>query len=247
MARPVGRAGLLRVHGARPRHRRAVDRRPEAPAGPHRALAREGAVRERHRQLRDALDEPRHRRPRVEALVPRIRPRHRARRGGGRHPRGPHQRRRSDRVLEAGHGLDARGRVLHARQRCGDDRRDHVVHQHVEPLGHARGGPARPQGDREGPQGEAVGQDHARARLEGRHRLLRQVGAHEGPRRARLLHGRLRLHDVHRQLGPPHRGGLGSGQRARPRRDRGALGQPQLRGPHQPRREDELPSRRRRS
>ena len=41
--------------------------------------------------------------------------------------------------------------------------------------------------------------------------------------------------------GPLDRGDLGGGQRERPRRHRGALGQPQLRGPHQPRREDELP------
>ena len=34
---------------------------------------------------------------------------------------------------------------------------------------------------------------------------------------------------------------ISAGQRERPRRHRGALGQPQLRGPHQPRREDELP------
>ena len=37
VARPVGRAGVLRVRRARPRHGRAVDRRPEAPAGPGRA------------------------------------------------------------------------------------------------------------------------------------------------------------------------------------------------------------------
>ncbi len=41
--------------------------------------------------------------------------------------------------------------------------------------------------------------------------------------------------------GPLARGDLGGDQRERPRRHRGALGQPQLRGPHQPRREDELP------
>ena len=93
----------------------------------------------------------------------------------------------------------------------------------------------------EGPQGQAVGQDHARARLEGRHRLLREGRPHQRPRGPRLLHGRLRLHDLHRQLRPAHRGGLGRDQRERPRRHRGALGQPQLRGSHQPRREDELP------
>ena len=47
LARRLARAGLQRVHGARPLDGRPVDRRPEAPAGPHRALAGEAAVRER--------------------------------------------------------------------------------------------------------------------------------------------------------------------------------------------------------
>ena len=86
-----------------------------------------------------------------------------------------------------------------------------------------------------------MGQDHARARIEGRHRLLREGRSHRRPRGPRLLHRRLRLHHLHRQHRPADRRGLGRGQRQRPRRHRGALGQPQLRGPHQPRREDELP------
>ena len=77
--------------------------------------------------------------------------------------------------------------------------------------------------------------------LEGRHRLLREGRPDPGSRRPRLLHGRLRLHDLHRQLRPPHRGGLGGDPGERSRRHRRPLGQPQLRGPHQPRREDELP------
>ena len=36
--------------------------------------------------------------------------------------------------------------------------------------------------------------------LEGRHRLLREGRSHAGPRGPRLLHRRLRLHDLHRQL-----------------------------------------------
>ena len=46
------RAGVLRVPRARPVHRRAVDRRPEAPAGPHRAVAGQGAVPARPADLR---------------------------------------------------------------------------------------------------------------------------------------------------------------------------------------------------
>ena len=52
---------------------------------------------------------------------------------------------------------------------------------------------------------------------------------------------RLRLHDLHRQLRPAHPRGQRRRQRERPRGRLGAVGQPQLRGPDQPRREDELP------
>ena len=54
------------------------------------------------------------------------------------------------------------------------------------------------------------------------------------PGEARLPPRRLRLHHVHRQLGPAVGGDLRGGQRQRPHRGVGALGQPQLRGPHQP-------------
>ena len=61
----------------------------------------------------------------------------------------------------------------------------------------------------EGPHVEAVGQDHARPGLEGRHRLLREGRTHRRPRGPRLLHRRLRLHDLHRQLRPAARRDLG--------------------------------------
>ena len=87
----------------------------------------------------------------------------------------------------------------------------------------------------------AVGQDVDGARLQGRHRLLRE-GRHVAlPREARLPPRRLRLHDVHRQLRPAERRDLEGDQRQRPRRRLGPVGQPQLRGPDQPRRQDELP------
>ena len=97
------------------------------------------------------------------------------------------------------------------------------------------------EGGRARPDPQAVGQDHARARVEGRHRLLRPLRTDALPREARLQPRRLRLHHLHRQLRPDHRRGVGGGERGRPRRHRGALGQPQLRGPDQPRRQDELP------
>ena len=58
---------------------------------------------------------------------------------------------------------------------------------------------------------------------------------------AGLLPGRLRLHHLHRQHRTAARGDLEGHQRQRPVGHRGALGQPQLRGPHLPRRQDELP------
>ena len=62
-----------------------------------------------------------------------------------------------------------------------------------------------------------------------------------GARGARLPPGGLRLHHLHRQLGSAGLGDLRGHPGQRPRRHRGAVGQPQLRGPHQPGREDELP------
>ena len=91
------------------------------------------------------------------------------------------------------------------------------------------------------PELQAVGEDVAGAGLEGRDEVPRPRRADRRPRGARLSSRRLRLHDVHRQLGAAAALGVGGGRRERPRRRLGAVGQPQLRGPHQPRREDELP------
>ena len=97
---------------------------------------------------------------------------------------------------------------VHPRPRRGHDRRDHVVHQHLQPVGDDRRGPARQERRREGPPAQAVGQDHARPRLEGGLRLLREGRPDAVPRQARVQPGRLRLHHVHRQLRPAHPGGL---------------------------------------
>ncbi len=86
-----------------------------------------------------------------------------------------------------------------------------------------------------------MGQDHAGSGVESGHRLLREGRSHRLPRRPRVLHRRLRLHDLHRQLGALLDRDLDRGAGQRPRRHRRAVGQPQLRGPHQPRRQDELP------
>ena len=77
--------------------------------------------------------------------------------------------------------------------------------------------------------------------LEGRHRVPGARGADRAARAARLLARRLRLHDVHRQLRAAAGGDLARDRRARPDRLLGAVGQPQLRGAHPPRGQDELP------
>ena len=121
------------------------------------------------------------------------------------------------------------------------DRLDHQLHQHLQPVGDDGGRHAGQERRRPRPDGGPVGQDVDGAGLQGRLRLLRE-GRHVAlPREARLPPGRLRLHHLHRQLRSAVRRDLRGHQRERPRRRLGALGQPQLRGPDQPRREDELP------
>ena len=77
--------------------------------------------------------------------------------------------------------------------------------------------------------------------LEGRDRVPRPGGTDRVPRGARISPRRLRVHDLHRQQRAAAGGDLRRGQLERPGGGLGAVGQPQLRGPDQPRREDELP------
>ena len=147
-------------------------------------------------------------------------------------------------------GSDRRGRAAcrspgipgdpaRARRRAHDDpdrvcrdRRDHLVHEHVEPDGDGRGRPAGT--ERGGPRAprRTGRQDVARARVACRDRVPRGGRAHGAARDARVRPGGLRLHDVHRQLGTARRGGRRGGRGERPRCRRGPVGQPQLRGPH---------------
>ena len=128
-----------------------------------------------------------------------------------------------------------------ARPRARRDRGHHELYQHVEPVGDDRRRAAR-QGRRgAGPRGQAVGEDVLGAGLEGRHGVLRPGGPDRVPGAAWLPPRGLRLYDLHRQLGPALGRDLRGGQRRGPRGRLGAVGQPQLRGPHQPRRTDELP------
>ncbi len=193
-------AAVLRIPRARPVDGRAVDRRPEASAGPHRAQPCEDDVRRDTARLCDREDE---RQPRARL---------------DRFPR----------------------RLRHPERRCGD-RLDHLVHQHLEPLGHDRGRPHRAQRRGEGPQAQAMGQDLARPGIAGRGRLLEAGWPAGGPRPPRLPARRLWLRHMHRQFRAAAAGDLRSDQRERPHGDRRAVGQPQLRRPHQPGRQDELP------
>ena len=141
---------------------------------------------------------------------------------------------------EIGQARAGRGPQARSRPRRRGDRRDHVLHQHVEPERDDRRRPARPQGGREGPDRQAVGEDLARARLAGRRRISRQVRPAEGSRQARLQPGRLRLHHLHRQFRAAGAGDFQGDQREGSRGRGGAVGQPQLRGPRQCRRAREL-------
>ena len=115
------------------------------------------------------------------------------------------------------------------------------LHEHVQPERDDRRRAAREEGGRARAHEPSLGEDLARARLEGRDRVLRAGRPHRLPRGARLPHRRLRLHDLHRELRAAARGGLARGRRERPRRLRGAVGEPQLRGAHPSRGEGELP------
>ena len=215
---PVARAGtpdpLLRSARARPGHGGALDRRPEAPAGPGGAVGRQGPRSAQalgsYVQL-DRLDDeisdtfpasdpfvaenngaelaatagPADQAPAGQAA---------AAPGGGAPGGGP--------PVVAGRG-DAGGRHADVgRSRLGGDRRDHLLHQHLQPVGDDRGSAAGQEGGRGRAVPQALGEDDARAGLEGGHGLLRAGRAHPLPGEARLQPGRLRLHHLHRQLGP---------------------------------------------
>ena len=92
--------------------------------------------------------------------------------------------------------------VARGQERLGRHRRHHQLHQHVEPVGDGGGRPAGQEGGRARAVDQALGQDVAGARLEGRHRVPRRGRADALPREAAVQHRRLRLHDLHRQLRP---------------------------------------------
>ena len=143
--------GLLRPARARPRRGRAQHRRPETAAGPGAARRRQGVLPRgdggvRPRGRRADGQRPSTRRSRSPSRPPTRRPRttttsaaSRGRRSAAPRGDGGARHRRRDR------GHARRRHRVRARPRPGRDRRDHQLHQHLEPERDDRRRPARPQ------------------------------------------------------------------------------------------------------
>ena len=169
MARPGRARDVLAGRRARPRRRRAVARRARA--------GRRTACRSRSRSSRSSTRSARSasttRTARTTRRSPtRSRPPTRRRSSSPVASRSlsPISRRSRRREPPEHHRVQVARRGLRARPRLGRDRRDHLVHEHVEPAGDGRGRAARAQRGRARPHAQAVGQVVARAGLEGRDR-----------------------------------------------------------------------------
>ena len=160
---------------ARPRRRHAVARRAEAPAGPHRARRARSAVR---RALQQAGSENGFTQPPASSQAPSTTPMiagaaPSATRSSSRHAAAC--RATSSRWSTTGRrpiafaSRDAEARRHRQRRRA--DRRDHLVHEHLEPERAARRRPAGEEGGRARPHGQAAHQDLARAGLARGHRV----------------------------------------------------------------------------
>ena len=226
---PTPGGDLHRHAGARPRRRRAEPRRPAPPAGSRRAADGQGVLRaascrrcSSRRRGRPSRARRRSRASPARAVTPRSAFR--------------------TSVSETAVHVECDRGEFHARPRLGRDRRDHELHQHLEPVGDDRRRPAGQEGGRDGAcDSKPWVKTSLAPGLEGRHRLPRQAGLDRFARAARLQPGRLRLHDLHRQLRAAAGRDLGSDRAGRSRRGLGAVGQPQLRGPHPLRGQAQLP------
>ena len=97
------------------------------------------------------------------------------------------------------------------------------------------------EGGRARADGQAVGEDQPRARLEGRHAVPEARGADGVAREAALQPGRLRMHDLYRQQRADCGGDRRRGQAGQPGGVRDTERQSQFRGAHQSRRALQLP------
>ena len=147
---------------------------------------------------------------------------------GGRHP--------TDRRGER------RSRHQYHRTRSGGHRVDHQLHQHEQPKRHAGRRTAGQEGGRAGScKVQDACEDELGARLPRGDRLSGESRSGQTAGCTGIRHGRLRLHDVHRQQRPPARSGRRSGARGRSGRLGGAQRQPQFRGPRESVGQGELP------
>ena len=112
---------------------------------------------------------------------------------------GRRRRRHRDQAAQQDRGRGG-GRGLHAGPRRRGDRRDHELHQHLQPFGHARRGAPCQEGGGGRPREQAVGEDQPGAGLQGGDRVPRPRGPHGVPREARVRPRGLRLHHLHREL-----------------------------------------------
>ena len=222
VARPVGRTALLRAGRAGPVDRRAVAGRSQAAAGPGPAHRRQGDVPHGAGRLRDghragaAAAHPwgaagsgggrqRQRRRRgqrrvlpgfgpgcLRATSPRTRPRSPHNGAGD----AEHDRPRNPvaATLDGGESVE----LDHGARR---DRRDHQLHQHLEPLRHGR----RPGCSPRPPSSKGLSvQPWVKTTLAPGSKVVtdyyERAGLDPLPRQARLRDRRLRLHHLHRQL-----------------------------------------------
>ena len=107
--------------------------------------------------------------------------------------------------------------------RCGD-RRDHLLHQHLQSERADRRRPAGAQRRRQGPDVEAVGENLAGAGQPGGRGISLQFRTAARSRQGRLQPDRFRLHHLHRQFRSAAGRDFEVDQRQRHHRRRGAVG-----------------------
>ena len=206
LARPGRARDVLAGGRARPLERRAVTRRPAAPAGPG-AAARAHATRSSRRSRRSGSRRTTARSTRRSRSSRWTRATAPARSDGA---RSRAQRRVASSTLDGETvEIDHGAVVIAAITSCTNTSNPAVM------IG---AGLLAKKAVERGLTRQAVGEDEPRARLEGRDRVLREGRADAVPRGARLPHGRLRLHDLHRELRAAARGGLRGDRRGRSRR-----------------------------